>query len=678
MPDGACILDGIQFKVWHDPQQGWGWKPNANSYLPYRILYGSAGVGRAEPAHHRVLDWRDWSAGQGASKITGENDPNNRLHYSEGPSGASPGRLVQGHEVRTVALTAGTTQVNDFFEIAGRLYVVNGASARRITPTLNAETIATRRADGVVNASTDGVYVFGMVFTQASPLWYDSASTKVFLGTSGGATQWIVSFDGTAAAQDDDVLQGYWALSQAVDGQRLWASASPADTSGPWVRNTLQGTNPFTIGAWSATFPLNNREASITGLAALRDGIIATATDGMIYRFDYATGLPTPLTDSRSVTPSATAGRQMNVWNGVLVVPTSRGLAWYAEQSDSPGRFEAIGPSHLHGHEMPVRDSCTALFGGDPEWLYASFYDGTNSWVWRGRRPLAGEQVAARVIWDALAVIPTARVTALRVTLLGTNPVLCIGTDVPDVRFLTLPQIGLNWVGANADQNCRSSGTTVQQCYLPDQDSGAPGVPITAWRLRAKCLGFSSGETVDVFARIDRGSWVQVGTLAASPFSSIAFDPPLQGGSVGLRLQWNGAVNTTFKQIEYLLLDCVEDAEPSYTVDAVLHLGQRQTVLGEEEPYGVTERLQFLYDRLGRPGTFTITDPFGTQFTAKLDPVAGIHPELIEINPEAEPETLVKLRLNLYDNLTGHRGFVWDGADTWDELVNPPYWDGAV
>ena len=673
MPAGAIILDGQWLELAPGQSGGFEWSPTVSATLPGAPSPEEAEVSRAPGAIRRTWPWLDWSGGLGAAiQSPGEH----RLHYSEGPSGANPRRLVRGHEIRTVVPANATGTVSHFREIKGALYAVIGDTVRLVTLTLNAETVAARIGlSGVANGTANGLWLTGTTFTVGSPLWYDGAGTKAYFGTTLVANR-IVSFDGTSTwAQAAGALQvvsnGYWALSQATDGQRLWGASCPDDTTGIYTWNLAQGQDPFVFANWSSKFPLANRLAGITGMAALRDGVIVTAADGMIWRFDFASGLPVPLLDSDGLVPSVTSGLQMGVWNGMLVVPTVRGLLLFDESGPGPGTFKAIGPESMYGHEMPVRGQCTATYRGDPAYLWASFYNGTDSYIWCGRLPFPHEVTtytyqgtgARNIIWDTggVGLVANTKVTSLHISNIGTNPVLCIGTSVPDVRFVTLPRYQQS---VFSDANLRSSITT-SNCFLPDADGGAPTTYKAFRRLRFKTIGFSTAEKVTVSTRVDRGNYSQVGIVQDVPIAVINLPTGTEGMSMGIQLGWSGTTAAAnFPQILAVELDFTERPETSTYIDVGIYVSRdQQTGTGTQPLTGETLRAEL--ERLaGQVRYVEVKGPDDVVLQVAVDPFQGVKSEFVEALPGKGRGWLVRFRLNVYDEMLSFTGLVW-GQGSW-------------
>jgi hypothetical protein len=680
MKEGTITLDGVTLRLatGSDGKRP-GWEPHSAAILPGQQQTDEEKVSRAEPEHHRTWPWLDWHLGMGAAKqLPGDR----RIHYSQGiGSDGVPGRLVQAHEVRTVTPANGGGIVSHWFEAGSKLYAVIGPTVRQITPTLNAETCAARKTDGAGNGDATGVYVSTANFTKASPLWYDGTSTKVYLGTDDNADP-AVSFNGTATwAQDNATAWGYAALSQGTDGQRLWVTSCATDTTGIWVSNLGQGNDPFAAiagaGSWSSLFRLADRTAYPTGIAALRDGIIVTLSNGQIYLFDYATGLPTPLEDADGLIrpPFALAGPV--IWNGQLVISTARGLKLYAEEGDSPGVFYAIGPTALTGNDIPVLDLPTAICKADPEWLYVAFYDGTNSNVWVGRRPRPGEEARTRFLWESIAYLASRKVTSLHITHLESTvnqPILCIGTSTPDLSFITLPRPGKTRLN---DTNCRSL-TTAHSVYFPDADGGAPTITHSAARVRLKTRGLTSSETITPHVRVDGGGYQAQDDAVTSPFAPISLPDGLEGGSLGIQLEFTGSDNTVFKVVEGVELDVIEVPEASDHVLVTVYAAENATTTGGQMLNGPSDTEEFLKLLAGQSARVTAEDPFKRSFRAKVDGIYGVHLVPMTQEPGRFPDVAIRFRLNLYDSLDSQPGFVWDADYIWDSTSDPRVWDGSA
>lgn len=678
-PQGRIVLDGTGLEL--VPRQGGGfeWTPHLAATLPGLAQTDEAQVQHTPREHHRTYAWMDFSGGMGAARVQA-GIPNTRTHYSEGARGDHAGRLVRGHEVRTLAIANGEGSVTDFFEIGGKLYCIVGPSVREITPTLNAETVAVRRTDGAANGNNTGVYLSTLTFTRASPPWYDGTSTKVYLGTTDNADP-AVSFDGTTWTQDGATAFGYTSINAGGDGQRLWASTCATSSVGVGIANIGQGQDPFaaTIGTtpWSSIFRLANRSSTgaITGLAALRDTLVVTTADGMVWAVPYVSGVFQPMTDQDGAIASTTAGLGMRYWAPLgLIVPTPRGLLAYVEAADT---WEAIGPLSLHGHEMPVRDGCTALYAGDPEWLYAAFTDGTNAHVWSGRRRREGEPGVTRMVWESVAHIASRTVTALRISHLeatANQPILCMGTGNADLRFVTLPRVGLGANGPHGDANCRSRITS-HKTYLPDQDGGAPTTSQVFTQLRVTGSGLSYAEYVDVAVRVDRGNYYAVGRVDRPGTYTLSLPTGTEGGSLGVELDWQGTTAlATFPEIGAVEVDAAESAGPAKWVDvAVLADREARTTLGQRT-HGAATVQGFVEALAKQVRPVECRGPRGERLTVKVDPFAGVHTTTAQLAPQQPPVAVVRFRLSVYAEDEAGTVLVWDSG-TWSSGANRTVWN---
>lgn len=643
---GLLTLDGVDFRILQEKDGGLAWTEHTRSSLPGQSTPEEAILATKPPSHTRTLGFLDWSHGIGAS-VYRPGDP--RMHWSEGPSGALPQSIHRGHETRAVSLE-GVAEVTDFFEVANKLYVVNGGYIRQVTPTLNAETVAAARPDGLVNGDGTGVFISGTVFTEASPLWADGTSDKVFLGSE---ASFLISFDGTAWAQSADVKRSRFTVGKYTDGLRLWGSEPTLN-----IRNLPQAQDPNVEANWSGNLPVTNKTAACTGLVALRDSVVVAYDNGTAYRFSSVDGLASPLIGPEAALPYKDAGRGMCIWNGILLVPTARGLMALQEQTNDQGSFVTVGPEHLTGNRSPVKGPPTALCASDPEWLYAAFHDGTDAYVYQARRPVEGEGARVRLIWQAVAKLDDTKVTALHISNLGTNPLLCIGTDTPSAVFVTLPRAGET---VHTDANCRSR-ITPHSVYLSDHDALTPTIQETFWRGRASTREMSTAETVTVLLRYDGGDWEEVGEITESPYAEIILPTPTSGRSVGVQLRFAGTDNTVFPELLSFEIDYLSDGETATWIDAQVFVAQHDLLPSGLNRLGVTDRLEFLRN-LVRPDATPVeaVGPLGTTHTVKLDRTAGIVAKaVLHHNGVQEPGYVVAFRLNLYDDLIAHDPAVYD------------------
>jgi hypothetical protein len=676
-PGGSFTIDNIEFNLLKSGKHDYAWTRHDLAAPTPISTPEEAILSRHDPGYLRTIGQLDWSAGIGLSQYL----PNDRrMSWSQGPSGENLRQIHRAHEVRKVSLGVGGP-VTDFFQIGGDTYLINGDYVRRITLTLNAETVsAAQTVSGTGDAT--GYYLNGRQFTDASPIWYDGTSNKVNIAATGGA---IVTFDGTTWI---NTIAGanytHWTLGQYRDGvasQRLWGSG--ADSFGVWVRNLPLGQDPATDTNWSVRFPLGNRIGLINTILALRDGILIATDDGMLYKLEYDPngGVPFPMTDIQSVSQVIGNGRNMRIWNGIPVYPTKNALYMIAEGDGGQFDFISIGPENMPGSNNPVKGQVTAIASNDPEWIYVSIYnpvDTSNnnqpsSYIYKGRRPLNNEQVSTRIIWQpACQVIKNDKITAMEIFRTGANPVLIMGSEGANLYFVTLPQSGNN---ALNDPNCRS---TVSASYfdLPDHDGLSPNTIKVFKRIRISTKKVSNGEYLNVYYRIDGGGFYLLDTqIRMSPVQEIILPAGVVGRSIGVRLEFVGTDNTIFPTVESVAIDFQSKTDPTSYVDVQVFIERNQIMYSGPNHTDPVNRIAYLARLARDTADVQVTDPWeaGT-LPAQLSGDVGVTVRAVaHTDYQNEPGAIVAFRLNLYPDLVQHSPDRWD-VDPWTEGTNIGYW----
>jgi hypothetical protein len=460
--------------------------------------------------------------------------------------------------------------------------------------------------------------------------------------------------------------------SATASGEYLWASNSPYKA--PAVRNLEQEQDPF-INTWSTdlgTLNLNRSLHRITGIATLRDQIIIATSAGSVYRMSTNSdggGVPAPIIDRRSAYADPDCGRTMRIWNGHLFIPTPRGLYLYVEfQNADGGTLLSVGPEGIHGNNSPVRGHCV-LYSGDPEWLYAAFWNGTDSYVFKGKIAPSAQQGDAQMIWHAACpYIPGQRVTAMHITTPGvvSNPVLCIGARSNDGSAVTLHTVTLPKPGKTVftDTALLSdySGTIV---VLPDHDGLVSNVEKTFIRITLTSSQLSEKASIEVWAKVDDGLWIRAGRALTSPIVELPLPTNLVGSRIGVKLVFLGDAETaaTFPYVSAVTVDFVPNLPPSKTVDCQVFVAQNQATITGPNQYSGLSRLQVLDTLKENTALFPVLGPDGIERMAQFDRTVPLVWSLVDqAVPDAQTGFKAQFRINLYDDFVAHEAALYDVA----------------
>ena len=369
---------------------------------------------------------------------------------------------------------------------------------------------------------------------------------------------------------DTGILRGRFQVGMYAAGPLLWASASTTAVEssasyGAGVLNLSAQQSPFTLANWTTDlFGIitsgyygrrvgTDQTAFVNGITILRDAVLVATNDGMFYKLmtsgDLA-GVPIALIDSKAAIPEADSGRTMTLWNGVVYIPTARGLFMFREfDGKEGGTLTGVGPEFIPGNQSPIRGKCV-LYAGDPEYLYASFYNGTDSYVMKGRMPKDGEDIPGAMVWHAACpYIEGLEVTAITISQPKhtgkTNPVLILGcksaASAYTLKYVILPKTGLSLL---TDSLCRPSTSGSYEAILPEHDAMAPSLWKTFLRLNVVTNNFwiSPPSTMGVAAsliNLTTGTSYTIDQLGTSTNTAVS-------GS-----DWNVLAGTTASPVVY-------------------------------------------------------------------------------------------------------------------------------
>ena len=392
-----------------------------------------------------------------------------------------------------------------------------------------------------------------------------TVNASFFLYKAGGASSngvWRQA--GVVGTPSTGILRGRFQVGMYASGPLLWASASTTavesvSSYGAGVLNVPAQQDPTVLGNWTTdlfgilTSGYTGRRigadqsAIVSGITILRDAVLVATNDGMFYKLmtsgDLA-GVPVPLIDSKAAIPEADSGRTMTSWNGMVYIPTARGLFMFQEFGGKDGgTLVGVGPEFIPGNQSAIRGKCV-LYAGDPQYLYASFYNGTDSYIMKGRMAKDGEEAPGIMIWHAACpYVNNAEVTAIVIAQPKhtgkTNPVLILGCKAATytLRYVILPRIGQSLL---TDSMCLSSVLGSYEAILPEHDAMAPSLLKTFLRLNVitSGLSYSGGGLFGMTAteaNLTLGETYTVGLLGTSTNTAVAgSDWNVVGGTTGV------------------------------------------------------------------------------------------------------------------------------------------------
>jgi hypothetical protein len=484
----------------------------------------------------------------------------------------------------------------------------------------------------------------------------------------------------TPPTPNTGILRGRFQVGMYASGPLLWASASTTriestSSYGAGILNLSAQQDPFILNNWTTDlFGIiagafagrrvgTDQSSIVTAITILRDSVLVATNDGMFYKLmtsgDLA-GVPVPLIDSKAAIPEVDSGRTMTIWNGIVYIPTARGLFMFQEfNGKDGGTLVGVGPEFIPGNQSPIRGKCV-LYAGDPEYLYASFYNGTDSYVMKGRMPKDGEEAPGAMIWHAACpYIKDEEVTAITIAQPKhtgkTNPVLILGckASVVSLKYVVLPKTGLTLL---SDALCLPSTSGSYEAILPEHDAMAPSLWKTFLRLNVVTTNVSVYDTsynaIEVYYKVDSGDWTPLGIVTFSPLFNIPFPNNTIGYKISIKFIWRS--NTTaFSYIEAVSFDFVQRVNPAKTIDVQVLANPSKITFSGPTKASAGGRLEYLEQLKDDGVTFSVIGPDGNEHFAQIDQSTGISWRPTEQGySEAFPNIgyMAQFKLNLYDD----------------------------
>jgi hypothetical protein len=729
---GTMRIEDVSYQLLpSESGQGWSYEYKTISTTPQQTSPEEQLLGSSPVGYKRTVGWLDWTQGGVGPDVY---QPNVRyLSYSEGPQTELAKKITRPLAKRRMPVITSKGRVVDFFEFyfhdgtIGTYLVQENGVVRRVYTTLNAETLATQVAsEGTSAGSNLGVNMGTRKFTEASPPWtytddggvtnktailigsLANSLVRCYEGSSAGSLTWQQDAAESSGGTNHNAIQmthftnGVYSSSTS-GGEYLWASTAPGfipNVGGTRTKQAIwpliQEQDPFVWDNWVAQIGALNLDPElhyITGIASLREYIIVTTNAGTIYQVGTGDtgGVPSPILDRRGAIPDPDSGRSMRVWNGRLFIPTAKGLyMWVEFNGQQGGTLVAVGPESIPGNNGPARGKCV-LYTGDNDWLYASFWNGTDSYVMKGRLPESNEQTDFRMIWHAACpFIEDEQVTALHVTSpnAGTNPILLIGTQsnassgasTPAVHSVTMPRPGYTVL---TDENLLFDIAGEYSAVLPDHDALLSNVKKTFMRVTLSSHNVSKNNPIIVYAKLDDGNWTRAGTLQESPIASIPLPRNFNGYKIGLKLVWSSFTNATTSYtdnvtcsyIQAVSVEFVPHLPPAKVATCSVFVAQNQITISGHNQYGGQSRLTALENFKDSNRLLDFIGPDGIERVGQFDKTEGI---TWVWSDQATPDLLAgfkaQFKLNIYDDFVFQTGAIYE-VSQYTEGTTVSYYD---
>lgn len=356
--------------------------------------------------------------------------------------------------------------------------------------------------------------------------------------TSGGTMSVATTVKASAFAKD-------W-----IDGTdwRLWRV----------IRGTVTIDNnsddPLEADNWAPATPysVGDSGAAVTGMTASGQTIWIAKADGL-YAFDWTTRADNKLQAVQQLVNSNN-GINLLAETGTVYFPHEMGLLEYDQAS---GRTRSVQPAAATGYSLPngVTRGITGRVTAQVKlgaWHYAAVYNGTDSYILKGREPNEGmpQGWVGPMIWHPIVEISSVQITAMAIQGDVTPARLWFGyTSGTDyvVAFIRISKTGNHL--AEASMTYAASGSI----WFSPLDFGEPGSPKELLGFDIENEGFDSNTYAALFVSLDGGAFTQWGsnaTTAGRTRLGLPSSGTWRGHQVRIRLDVTNASSTSTPKIK--------------------------------------------------------------------------------------------------------------------------------
>jgi len=534
--------------------------------------------------------FRSTHKGYGDEQVRGEG----RYHYSLNVDGRFPNQVIAGPEVFTLTLDMSSTPLA-FFEQNGQVFVVGGRYCKAIDTSFS---ITTARDFGEGKAATQAAIFNGKAYVAMGydePFWERSPNSDPTQGWSQATALYAKYF--------------------VTMTDRLYAAVTKSSVKS--VAN-----DPMTAIDWTAAYPIGDPDQEITCLAQLGDLLYVGKQNGL-YALD-SDGIADLLTPELGEFAHTYNCANTYAWHATLWVPHLRGLLNYRNLGEGGFVVTPTTPGSFTTEENPIRGRVTAL-AGDDRWLYAAVLNSDgDTYILAGRAAFEGEQ--GPLTWHPLVKLAGVECRAMHISGLWANPRLFFGMGT-NAGYIILPRTGEN---PAQDSNCRFS--TTGSLYYPAHSWYAPTTHKVWRQVEIKADNLTASRYIDVYYRIDWGSWTYAGRANRSPQSVVPF--PVGGVSgvwLEIRLDFVLPSDTKTAIVRDVVIRGAERPSPVTLIQAAIRCADnlplksgrdRRTgaqIFNDLQAYTTLNRSVTLTDTLGVERRVLVLAPIREQEIAQYD-----------------------------------------------------------
>jgi hypothetical protein len=434
-------------------------------------------------------------------------DPLNTADWGDGRGwgqnvDTSEGMVMPGPEVTSVSLpSAPGADLEQFAEQSGNIYVVGGRYAY---------VIATGSAAPVVDQDLGASFVaVSAALFGSSMIVGGRASGNIWSKPAGGGwTNTMVA----GAVQRGKLTSVWW---NTGGGNSLRLVGEGATTTAL----TYVADDPLDSADWQA--PITIGSYPIRSMVANRFHAYVGTTGGL---FDFGSDGTAPnLTPEIEKLVMDSNGRATLAMNGWIYINGGYTLYRVRAIGQEYALVQECGWSAQIPRQCPMAGYVSAITRhGD--WIWASVYDGVNSWVCKAREATANDRYGPLVWYVAPIYLAGMKVTAMHVSGLVTlNPRLWMAiTDVGSNRALRWAHLPLDSAYRDLRQARLYRFATSAQYDEPEEDHGDDALPKYVREIVGETENIA-GSTQDVLsiAKDGESGFSQIGTFQTNPRSVV-------------------------------------------------------------------------------------------------------------------------------------------------------------
>jgi hypothetical protein len=483
-----------------------------------------------------VVEYIPQVKGQVAIRMTAEIrpsvqiDPLNETDWSDGRGWGrnvdnADGMMLPGPQVTSVPLPiAPGADIADWAEQDNNIYLVGGRYAYKI-------------AGGSGSVTQDQDLGAGFVAVSIEP-W----KTNLIVGgrTTGNIWQLpsLGAWSQTMVA--GNVQRGksttVWWNTDGLSSLRMVSEVSPTTLS-------YVAANPMNAPDWKV--PLALGAYPVRSMVATRAHAYAVTTGGI---FDFG---------SDGTAPNLTPDVEQTVMdsNGVASLSSDGYLYFNAgytlkrlnvQNAQTYGTSEDCGWASQVPPQCPMSGYATALakYG---RWIWASVYDGANTWVCKARVAITGDIVGPLVWFVAPIVLTGLKVTSMHVSgLVSMNPRLWMATvDGSGVRSLSWAYLPLDSAYRDLRQARAYRFATSFQYDSPETDHGDDSLPKFLREFVGEGETLGTGQQIALSVATDGSSaYTPIGTYRRNPRATVRPVLPVMANRYVLRHVGSGTSTT--------------------------------------------------------------------------------------------------------------------------------------